>query len=504
MNTATTKSERLVLKDLKHTLPLDPVDKGEKSEISKRLSQAKRIVSNGGFILEVSLWDDGDKIYVTETSSMLIKVGMWKDIYEILIDRVTNSKRSHKIPLEASMSRLLISLDEVIDMLSSFQRINAYSGNWNQLLDPALPFRFSISWRERLRFYLLMNISSKKTSKTFVESVWNKVLDDSELIRKSISAKPHKYHQSLEFEYSNPEETIRWGYRSLLGFLVIREDSKQLDVFIRSSISLMTRQDAFFALGVYALTHRVTPPVEVLTRILRGLNERPDKALTPGIIEYLKLHKRNSALETCNEFVSKFIKHIERSTKKPIVKKISTLIKNKHYPARIETCGDWTDLILFKKALRTNVQVQRIQNLYRDFEDWFNREAENFARSELGWPKIGEGWVGEINLLNKLVRWFPKYKFVHQWSPKWLGRQRIDIGIPSLGIAIEFHGTQHFEPVEFFGGKQAFNQQRLRDKRKSLACKKNKTLLLVFTEDHTDKQIQTKVSSAIKLRTPNF
>lgn len=43
---------------------------------------------------------------------------------------------------------------------------------------------------------------------------------------------------------------------------------------------------------------------------------------------------------------------------------------------------------------------------------------------------------------------------------------------------IEYDGEQHFKPIEFFGGEQAFQRQRERDTRKETWCKENNIPLL--------------------------
>ena len=45
---------------------------------------------------------------------------------------------------------------------------------------------------------------------------------------------------------------------------------------------------------------------------------------------------------------------------------------------------------------------------------------------------------------------------VYQYTASWLGLQSLDVYIPSLNVAFEYQGKQHYEPVEFFGGKENF------------------------------------------------
>lgn len=95
------------------------------------------------------------------------------------------------------------------------------------------------------------------------------------------------------------------------------------------------------------------------------------------------------------------------------------------------------------------------------------REAENYIRDRLGVPRIGEGWLAEANLLSIVQALYPELEVLHQASPDWLGRQRFDIFIPDLGLAIEYNGQQHYYPIERFGGQRGFEatQQRDQDKR---------------------------------------
>lgn len=119
----------------------------------------------------------------------------------------------------------------------------------------------------------------------------------------------------------------------------------------------------------------------------------------------------------------------------------------------------------------------------------FSNIVENYVRGKLRIPKIGEGqWVSELALLQK-IRSLTNKKVIHQWSPDWLKLQRIDIGIPSLNIGIEYNGKQHYEPVDFFGGIEGFKKNLARDKTKRALCKKNGIKLLEIKYDMSDHEI---------------
>lgn len=71
----------------------------------------------------------------------------------------------------------------------------------------------------------------------------------------------------------------------------------------------------------------------------------------------------------------------------------------------------------------------------------------------------------------------------YQYHEKWLGNQSLDIYIPSINIAIEYQGEQHYKPVELFGGVEHFHRQNKRDERKRQLCIKYGVKLIEWKYD---------------------
>ena len=117
------------------------------------------------------------------------------------------------------------------------------------------------------------------------------------------------------------------------------------------------------------------------------------------------------------------------------------------------------------------------------------RLAENNMREIMGLPKIGEGWISETELFFSLKNAYPETQVIQHGRPPWLGRQHLDIWFPRWKIAVEYHGKQHFEPVDFFGGEEAYIKNVERDERKKGLCKENNVKLLVVTSEHDHKLI---------------
>jgi hypothetical protein len=65
---------------------------------------------------------------------------------------------------------------------------------------------------------------------------------------------------------------------------------------------------------------------------------------------------------------------------------------------------------------------------------------------------------------------FPELLVIHHGKPDWLGRMHLDIWIPDLKIAIEYHGLQHFEEMKHFGGAESLEATKKRDALKRSAC----------------------------------
>jgi very-short-patch-repair endonuclease len=66
-----------------------------------------------------------------------------------------------------------------------------------------------------------------------------------------------------------------------------------------------------------------------------------------------------------------------------------------------------------------------------------------------------------------------------------------DFYLPDINMCIEFDGYQHFSPIKFFGGEEAFNAQKKRDEIKNKYCKENgiKLLRISYIENIGEKII---------------
>ena len=122
----------------------------------------------------------------------------------------------------------------------------------------------------------------------------------------------------------------------------------------------------------------------------------------------------------------------------------------------------YTDLTLYeeKDGFKTNWRLERTKIRTK-------LTAEGVIR-----PK----WKNELTLFHLVRKKYPDT--LYQYRPDWLGRQSLDIYIPSLRTAIEYQGVQHYQPVEFFGGEEALAQRRELDRQKRQLCRENQVRLI--------------------------
>ena len=99
-------------------------------------------------------------------------------------------------------------------------------------------------------------------------------------------------------------------------------------------------------------------------------------------------------------------------------------------------------------------------------------------------------WKHELSLFHAVRENHPDT--LYQYRPDWLGRQSLDLYIPSLRTAIEYQGIQHYNAVEFFGGEEALAQRQELDEVKKQLCRENQVRLLEWPYhlEPTDKNIQ--------------
>lgn len=127
----------------------------------------------------------------------------------------------------------------------------------------------------------------------------------------------------------------------------------------------------------------------------------------------------------------------------------------------------------------------------------FTTKIENIVRQEFGFRKVGEGWVSETMLFQILQRILPEQEVIRHYHPDWLDGLELDIYFPTLQLALEYQGQQHFHSIKAWGGEKALGELRNRDKRKEEICKRLGVCLITidYTESLTEEHIRKMVDA---------
>lgn len=126
---------------------------------------------------------------------------------------------------------------------------------------------------------------------------------------------------------------------------------------------------------------------------------------------------------------------------------------------------------------------------------------ENSVREQMGYKKIGDGWVSETIMYNILCKLYPDYTILRHYRPQWLDKLELDVYIPDLKIGFEYQGIQHFQSVEHWGGEDQLLVVQEHDIRKKRLCVENNVTLICInydeplTESHIKDRIQEVLSS---------
>ncbi|WP_172590659.1 hypothetical protein [Shewanella xiamenensis] len=108
-------------------------------------------------------------------------------------------------------------------------------------------------------------------------------------------------------------------------------------------------------------------------------------------------------------------------------------------------------------------------------------------KHESGWSWICDNleqalgrqkWVNENKVFLFTKDLMTEQRILREASPTWLGKQRLDVYLPELRLAIEYQGKQHTDSVEFFGGQDTYEKNLERDARKARLCKENGVSLI--------------------------
>lgn len=136
-----------------------------------------------------------------------------------------------------------------------------------------------------------------------------------------------------------------------------------------------------------------------------------------------------------------------------------------------------------KKYSYLNIINIPIKNGY--YSTYFRNKYDNIVNKQYEQlilnNKVNTKWKSERTLFMLIKNTFSDA--IYQYRTSWLKKQSLDIFIPSLNVAFEYQGLQHYEAVDYFGGVASLLTSKERDKRKFELCKKNNIKLIYWNYD---------------------
>ena len=134
--------------------------------------------------------------------------------------------------------------------------------------------------------------------------------------------------------------------------------------------------------------------------------------------------------------------------------------------------------IKLESAKIVDTEKINLENLFQNKKarESIVRRAENIIRKKEGLKHVGDAYVNETVLAKMTLKLFPDT--IRQYNPQWLGNFIIDLYIPSLNIAVEYQGEQHYYPIKRFGGEGKLLKQQERDNFVRMKCQEFNVVLL--------------------------
>lgn len=143
----------------------------------------------------------------------------------------------------------------------------------------------------------------------------------------------------------------------------------------------------------------------------------------------------------------------------------------------------------------SNNNYNEFYNLYKTvYNQKIKRKRNNIYNEAIAKGFKLNKWSSEQSLYALIVKFYNDA--VYQYQDKWLGLQSLDVYIPSLKIAFEYQGEQHYNASDFFGGDEGLKNNQERDARKRALCLENGVTLIEWKYDEKI----TKENLAIKLQ----
>ena len=142
-----------------------------------------------------------------------------------------------------------------------------------------------------------------------------------------------------------------------------------------------------------------------------------------------------------------------------------------------EDLYDFSETVYIKSKITVNIKCRICGETFSVLPDKFLREGIRCPCQRNVW-KLESDIETLLKDLNK--NYIKEYKFIDLLSSKNFPL-RFDFYIPELNLIIECQGSQHFIPIDYFGGIESYENQKENDLIKYNYCKNNDIRLIYYT-----------------------
>ena len=127
----------------------------------------------------------------------------------------------------------------------------------------------------------------------------------------------------------------------------------------------------------------------------------------------------------------------------------------------------------------------------------FSQQREDIYQTLAQAGLLTTKWVSEYQVFTIANSLYPDA--IYQYHSEWLGKQSLDIFIPSLNVGIEYQGAQHYRAVELFGGEDGLRERKKLDIRKKRLCKENgiKLVEIKYTDEISVELVKSKIDAVL-------